>query len=157
TDADVQRIAALPAALQVEEVRKELKRRNPGCDGKMETRIEGGAVTEFKLSTDQVTDIAPIRVWSALQVLECRSIHLADLTPLKGMNLAQLTSLNLSATKVGDVDMAIFKECKNLSSLDLYHTQVGDAGLSYFKDCKNLTSLYLHDTQVGDAGLAHFK
>jgi hypothetical protein len=30
TDADVQRIAALPAAEQVEEVRKELMRRNPG-------------------------------------------------------------------------------------------------------------------------------
>ena len=36
TDADVRRIAALPAEQQVEEVRKELKRRNPGFDGKME-------------------------------------------------------------------------------------------------------------------------
>jgi formylglycine-generating enzyme required for sulfatase activity len=35
TDADLQRIAGLPAAQQVEEVRKELKRRNPGFDGKI--------------------------------------------------------------------------------------------------------------------------
>ena len=39
TDAEVQRIAALPAEQQVEEVWKELMRRNPGFDGKMETKI----------------------------------------------------------------------------------------------------------------------
>src|SRR5262249_24763167 len=35
TEADVQRIAALPAKEQVDEVRKELMRRNPGFDGKL--------------------------------------------------------------------------------------------------------------------------
>ena len=40
TDADVQRIAALPAAEQVEEVRKELMRRNPGFDGTWSTRFK---------------------------------------------------------------------------------------------------------------------
>ena len=64
TDADVQRIAALPAAEQVEEVRQELMRRNAGFDGKMDCKIEDGVVTGFKIVTDQVTDIAPIRVWS---------------------------------------------------------------------------------------------
>jgi hypothetical protein len=88
TDADVQRIAALPAAQQVEEVRKELMRRNPGFDGKVGHKIEDGAVTEFRIVTDQVTDIAPIRVWSALRLLDCRGTWpyrglLADLTPLK--------------------------------------------------------------------------
>ena len=71
TDADVQRIAALPAAEQVEEVRKELMRRNPGFDGKVEHKIEDGVVTEFRIVTDKVTDIAPIRVFNALRVLEC--------------------------------------------------------------------------------------
>ena len=71
TDADVKRIAALPADQQVEEVRKELMRRNPGFDGKMEHKIEGGVVTEFRILTDQVTDIAPIRVFNALRVLDC--------------------------------------------------------------------------------------
>ncbi len=72
TDADVQRIAALPAAEQVEEVRKELMRRNPGFDGKFEHKIEDGVVTEFRIATVKVTDIAPIRVWNALRVLNCR-------------------------------------------------------------------------------------
>ena len=56
---------------QVEEVRKELMRRNPGFDGKMEHKIEDGVVTEFRIVTDQVTDIAPIRVFNALRVLDC--------------------------------------------------------------------------------------
>ena len=164
TDADVQRIAALPAAEQVEEVRKELMRRNPGFDGKMEHKIEDGVVTEFRIVTDQVTDIAPIRVFNALRVLECSGTWtdkpnglLADLTPLEGMNLAGLTHLDLSNTKVTDAGMVYFKDCKNLTYLDLGSTKVSDAGLAHFKDCKNLTDLDLDGTQVSDAGLAHFK
>ena len=119
TDADVQRIAALPAEQQVEEVRKELVRRNPGFDGKMEYKIEDGVVTEFRIMTDQVTDIAPIRVFNALRVLECGGTWtnrpnglLADLKPLEGMNLAALTHLNLMQTKVTDAGIAYFKDCK---------------------------------------------
>jgi uncharacterized membrane protein len=163
TDADVQRIAALPAAEQVEEVRKELMRRNPGFDGKMEHKIAGGVVTEFRIATDKVTDIAPIRVFNALRVLECSGTNsrpkaqLEDLTPLKGMNLAGLTLLAIANTKVTDAGMVYFKDCKNLTDLCIYNTQVGDAGLFHFKDCKALTHLNLAGTQVSDAGLAHFK
>ena len=165
TDADVQRIAALPAAEQVEEVRREMKRRNPGFDGKMETKIEGGVVTEFQIVADKVTDIAPIRVFDALRVLVCSgtSIHdgpnglLADLKPLEGMNLASLTHLGLWNTKVSDAGLAYFKDCKGLMHLGLGWTKVSDAGLANFKDCKNLIQLWVHNTQVGDAGLAHFQ
>jgi formylglycine-generating enzyme required for sulfatase activity len=117
TDADVQRIAALPAEEQVEEVQKELMRRNPRFDGKMETKIEDGAVTEFKIVTDQVTDIAPIRVFNALRSLDCRGTEcngqLENLMPLKGMNLAALGHFGLdNNTKLGDAGSATFKDCK---------------------------------------------
>ncbi len=85
TDADVQSIAALPAAEQAAEVRKELVRRNPGFDGKVEHKIEDGVVTEFGMVTDLVTDIAPIRAFNALRMLalgQGRGPQLADLTPL---------------------------------------------------------------------------
>ncbi len=164
TDADVKRIAALPAAEQVEEVRKELMRRNPGFDGQVQHKIESGVVTEFKIVTDQVTDIAPIRVFNALRVFQCRGTNtgkptgqLADLTPLIGMNLAALTYLDLSFTNVGDAGMVYFKDCKNLTHIDLFLTQVSDAGLIHFKDCKALTVLYLGSTKLSDAGLANFK
>ncbi len=165
TDADVQRIAALPAPQQVEEVRKELMRRNPGFDGKMETKIEGGIVTEFKIVTDKVTDIAPIRVFDGLRALECTGTRtnnepngqLADLTPLKDMNLSALTYLVLWNTKVGDSGMAYFKDCNGLTGLGLNYTNVSDAGLVHFKNCKGLMRLGLEHTKVSDAGLANFK
>ena len=47
-------------------------RRNPGFDGKVEHKIEDGVVTEFRIVTDKVTDIAPIRVFNALRLLDCR-------------------------------------------------------------------------------------
>jgi formylglycine-generating enzyme required for sulfatase activity len=163
-DADVQRIAALPAEEQAEEVRKELMRRNPGFDGKVEHKIEGGVVTELRIVTDKVTDIAPIRVWGALRVLDFSGTWtgephglLADLTPLKGMNLAGLTHLNLSNTKVTDAGLATFKNCKNLTHLELRCTRVSDAGLVHFQDCKALTQLMLVNTKVSDMGLASFK
>ena len=67
--------------------------------------------------------------------------QLADLTPLKGMNLAGLTHLNLGCTKVSDAGLAYFKDCKNLTDLYLDGTQVTDEGVAHFKDCKNLAAL----------------
>jgi hypothetical protein len=164
TDADVRRIAALPAEQQIEEVRKELMRRNPGFDGKIEHKIEDGVVTEFKIVTDQVTDIAPIRVFNALRVFECRGTRtdksnglLADLMPLEGMNLAGLTHLNLGGTKVTDAGIIYFKDCKDLTALYLDGTKVTDAGMIYFKDCKDLRALRLDATKVTDRGLVHFQ
>jgi hypothetical protein len=139
-------------------------RRNPGFDGKMEHKIEDGVVTEFRIVTDKVTDIAPIRVWNTLRVLECRGKYsdpptglLADMTPLMAMNLAGLTHLNLNNTKVGDAGLATFKDCKNLLELHLWNTKSTDAGLATFKDYKDLTFLDLGGTRVSDAGLANFK
>jgi serine/threonine protein kinase len=165
TDADVKRIAALPAAEQVEEVRKELVRRNPGFDGRVEHKIEDGVVTEFRIVTDKVTDIAPIRAFNALRVLGCTGTstnfapygQLVDLSPLKGMKLAGLMSLDLHETKVTDAGMVYFNDCKNLSHLNLTGTKVSDVGLAHFKDCENLTILALGRTRVSDMGLAHFK
>jgi Leucine-rich repeat (LRR) protein len=56
----------------------------------------------------------------------------------------------VAATKVGDVGMAYFKDCKSLMFLQLQYTQTSDAGVAYFKDCKSLQSLYLNGTNVTD-------
>ena len=165
-DADVKRIAVLPAAEQVEEVRKELVKRNPGFDGKVEYKIEDGVITEFHVVTDQVTDISPLRAFNALQVLDCSGTatpalrgngQLADLTPLMGMNLAGLKQLNLNWTQVGDAGLSCFKDCKNLTHLKLWGTRVSDAGIANFKDCENLTGLWLGLTKVSNAGLVQFQ
>jgi len=165
TDADVKRISTLPAAEQVEEVRKELMRRNPGFDGKMETKIEDGVVTEFRIVTDKVTDIAPIRVFNALRLLDLSGTfttgevkgQLHDLTPLQGMNLEALIQLDLVHTNVTDAAMVYFKGCKNLQSLRFWNTKLTDAGLANFKECKNLIEINLANTKITDSGLANFK
>jgi serine/threonine protein kinase len=160
-DADVKRIATLPAVEQVEEVRQQLMRRNPGFDGKVEHKIEDGIVTEFRIVTDNVTDIAPIPAFNALRVLACsgtwNSGQLADLTPLEGMNLSGLRHLELWNTKVTDAGMVYFKDCNNLIFLELPFTRVSDAGLIHFKDCKTLTHLELGGTKVGDAETTNIK
>jgi formylglycine-generating enzyme required for sulfatase activity len=95
TDADVQRVAALPAADQVEEVRKELMRRNPGFDGDVHAMIKGGVITGLEFITDRVTDISPVRELQHLHDLKIWGSTigkgwLADLSPLKGMKLTHL-------------------------------------------------------------------
>jgi len=159
----VQRIAALPAAEQIEEVRRELVRRNTGFDGQMDHKIENGVVTELRIDVDRVTDISPLRVFDGLRVLTCagkpfqsEKSPLAILS-LKGMNLAALTQLDLSSTNVGDAQFAYFKDCKDLKSVNLRGTQATDAGLAHFQDCQALEAINLGWTRVGDAGLAYLK
>ncbi len=138
-------------------------RRNPGFVGDMSHKIEGGVVTEFGIVTDQVTDIAPIRVFNALRVLDCHGTWtdkpnglLADLTPLEGMNLAALTHLDLSHTKVSDAGLVHFKDCKNLTTSTSGVHEGERRGLAHFKDCKNLTYLYLYWHERGRRGPCPF-
>ena len=105
TDADVKRIAALPAALQVEEVRKGLKKRNPEFDGTLTPTIQNGDVTDLQFTTDHVKDISPVRALVRLRRLLMMGTQpgagsLADLSPLKGMSL---NCLNLMNNNVSDL------------------------------------------------------
>ena len=101
-------------------------RRNPGFDGKVEHKIEDGVVTEFRIVTDKVTDIAPIRVFKALRVLECRG-----------------TANDRAQRATGGPDSAGGNEPGGPDASRLSNTKVTDAGMAYFKDCKNLTDLDL--------------
>ena len=125
-DADVKRIAALPAAEQVEEVRKELMRRNPGFDGALTPMIETDAVIGLKFTTDHVTDLSPLRALTQLHTLEIRGSawfkgSLADLTPLKGMPLTNLDLTDNGAVK----DLSALKGMP-LKNLNITQTGVAD-------------------------------
>src|SRR5262249_18016955 len=155
-------IAALPATEQFEEVRKELIRRNPGFDGNLERKIEDGVVTEFKIVTDKVTDITPIRVFKALRLLQCRGTYttkangqLEDLTALEGMSRAGLTHLDFEYTRVTDAGLVHFKDCKGLRFLGLDSTRVTDRGLANFQHCEDLQEIHLRTTIVTDAGMVY--
>ena len=53
--------AAIPPEEQVHAVAQKLKELNPGFDGKVTSEIHDGVVTAFRLVTDHVTDISPLR------------------------------------------------------------------------------------------------
>ena len=125
TDVDVQRIAALPAAEQVEEVRKELKKRNPKFDGTLTPTIENGVVTGIEFFTNQVSDISPVRAFPRLTSLNCRADGsivgmVSDLKPLKGMQLVRLT---LSVNPVTDLTPL---KGMPLTDLKIDNSQVAD-------------------------------
>ena len=99
------RLAALSAAEQVEEVRKELKKLNPDYDGTLKPTIENDAVIGMEFTTDHVADISPVRALTRLQRLALRGSYfkkglLTDLTPLKGM---PLKSLDVGGNQVTDL------------------------------------------------------
>ena len=99
-------VQAMPAENQVEAVSKKLVELNPDFDGKVTDfegkgtpKIENGVVREFGFLTGKVSDISPVRAFAGLKKLSCEGSkgkngndgNLADLSPLKGM---QLTNLN---------------------------------------------------------------
>ena len=146
TDADVQRIAALPAAEQVEEVRKELMRLNPGFDGKLTPTIENDVVTQLSVNTDQVTNIAPVRALTKLIYLDCRGTYpnkgkLSDLSPLAGTTISRL---DCSSTQVSE--LAALSGLP-LTYLHFNHNPVSD--ISPLKEMA-LVELGLAETKVSD-------
>ena len=150
TDADIKRIAALPAAEQVEEVRKELKKRNPdfgSIHARVTHKIEGDVVTEISIvgvAADKVTDISPVRALVGLKSFACGSgHHLSDLSPLKDMKLTYLR-----VTGAGVKDLLPLKDNTTLTTLDILGAPVSD--LSPLKDNRTLTTLNLSLTGVTD-------
>src|SRR5262245_8252872 len=114
SDADQKRIAALPADEQAKAVEGEIRKRNPGFDGKIHFTIADGAVTGLRFEGDGgLTDISPLSALRQLltflsfqgkfkdlrplQGLPLRTLYcdhngeFSDLTPLKGMPLEELS------------------------------------------------------------------
>jgi serine/threonine protein kinase/Leucine-rich repeat (LRR) protein len=168
SDADVRRIAALPAADQVEEVRKALKSRNPGFGGLLTPTIEDDTVVALAFSTDEVADIAPVRALPGLKSLACAGTEgrgkLVDLSPLRDMSLVTLDCNNngrladLSALKGMATLKGLFIQFTHvpdlapltgmrLDELNCSHTRVAD--LAALKGMP-LAALYVDGTKVTD-------
>ncbi len=118
-------VRGLPADRQVEAVAAELKKRNPGFDGKVTPRIDNGVVTGLTFVTDQVTDLAPVRVLPGLALLACHGSgigkgRLADLSPLYGL---KLTDFDCGWTQVADLSPL---KGQRLTRLVCYSTKVSD-------------------------------
>jgi parallel beta-helix repeat protein len=161
---------ATPPAKQIEAVVAKLKELNPDFDGKVEYKAQAGHVVSLEFGVDHVTDISPVRALPELQKLACKGSwgkkgQLADLTPLKGMKLTELTCVftpvtdlsplqSLPLTKLDCSGIAIDDlsalRGMHLTELRFGYTRVSD--LSPLKDMKP-TVLCCPMTPVTDAGL----
>ena len=127
-------VAAMKAEQQIEAVKTELVKRNPGFGGDLEAKVgKDGVVTELRFSTDNVGDISPLRALQGLQKLTCNGTFpdggkLGDLSPLKNM---PLTFLYCPANPISD--LAPLSGMK-LTHLWVHYTPVAD--LSPVKDMK---------------------
>jgi hypothetical protein len=72
-------------------------------------------------------------------------------------NFPGLHRLNLSSTKVRDVELAKLSECAELRQLNLANTGITDEGLSQIALMTELDDLVLHNTLITDAGLVYLK
>ncbi len=151
----LKKVAALPADQQIEEVRQELIRRNPGFDGRLgispnidpATKIEDGVVTELRFVTDNVSDISPVRALAGLTHLWCQGSsrdagQLADLSPLKGMSLESFSSM--WNRKVADLSPL---EGMPLTLLNVWGTNL--ANIEVVRKMP-ITALFVADTPVTD-------
>jgi hypothetical protein len=161
-------VEALPAEKQVEEVVARLKERNPGFDGKVGHIIRDDRVILMDFCVGCVTDIAPLRALTDLEILGCRGDsgvkgRLADLTPLAGMKLRELTLyytrvadltplrgmpleyLNCGLTRVADLSPV---KGMPLHTLCFHDTSVVD--LALLKDLPPLTNVNCANTRVSD-------
>jgi serine/threonine protein kinase/Leucine-rich repeat (LRR) protein len=146
TATDFERIAALPADEQVDEVSLALVRLNPGFDGTLTPTIDAGVVTGLSLSTDHVENIAPIRALKGLTKLDLRGTYvergeLYDLSPLSGLLLVEL---DCSSTQVADLSPLAGMPLQNLQ---VNHNPVSD--LSPLTGMP-LSTLGIAETQVAD-------
>jgi tRNA A-37 threonylcarbamoyl transferase component Bud32 len=139
-------VAALPPERQADAVAAELKRRNPGFHGKVKGAVGHDAVIELEFSTDQVTDLSPLRALPGLTDLTSKGTgvrpgRLSDLSPLNGL---PLTALDCSSSAVSDLSPL---KGAPLSRLNCSLTPVAD--LAPLKEMK-LTFLACGETRVTD-------
>ena len=117
-------VAAMPAEQQVAAVSKKLVELNPGFDGKVTPHVENGVVTGIAIHSVNMTDISPVRALTELNKLdtgiENGNVKLADLSPLKGMNL---TVLSCAYSQVSDLSPLKGMPLKELSCAN---TKVSD-------------------------------
>jgi len=147
-------VQAMPAEQQIEAVSKKLVELNPGFDGKLmgqkeigTPKIENGMVTELNFSTENATDISPVRALVGLKSLWCgvssgKKGRLSDLSPLGGMGL---TFLNCNDSQVTDLS-----PLKGMPLSTLYCTGTVVTDLSPLQGMQKLTLLACHGSPVSD-------
>ncbi|HEY1189768.1 MAG TPA: serine/threonine-protein kinase [Gemmata sp.] len=149
SDAWLRYVAGLPTDRQVHAVLSKLKALNPGFPGKCEFwAVQGGSVTEFRVLTDSIRDISPVRGLSELRVLGCFGSQrgkgqLSDLGPLKGLKLRSLCCWHNPIS-----DLSPLRGMR-LTEFQAEHTEIDD--LTHLADMP-IRTLTVQNTKVKELG-----
>jgi serine/threonine protein kinase len=169
-EAWIAKVAALPVEEQAAEVAARLKELNPEFDGIFNSKIDGGAVVEFKINTDHVTDITPVQALKQLRSLSCEPARwdtgggrLTSLEPLRGLPLDHLwCGGNPAVTDLGPlagmklVELVVYKapitDLSPLKDMPLKKLGAWDTAVRDLAPLKGmrLHTLYLSRTPVVD-------
>jgi Leucine-rich repeat (LRR) protein len=157
-------VAGLPAEDQFDLVRKELKKRNPKFNGRIEHALVDDRVHTLTIEGPGLRDIAPLRALRRLQNLNFNCPEVADLSPLRGMGLTHLALYNSSVSdlsplrgmKLRALEMSGSRKVEDLSPLrgmplevlTIYGTRVKD--LSPLKGNTKLDYLNCDSSRVVD-------
>ena len=124
-------VQALPEREQIDAVRAKLMELNPGFDGKLTDatgakplQVDPDGVVSVGFSSDDVTDVSPLRALPNLRYLTCNGHKfgkgkLADLSPLAGLPLSNFTSYTSSIA-----DLSPLRDCPSLGVVHLATTHV---------------------------------
>jgi eukaryotic-like serine/threonine-protein kinase len=161
-------VALLPAEDQLKAVIARLHKLNPEFElTELRPRIVADQVTEFEVIGSGIRDLSPVRALPALRAMRCvadrtRKVVAPDLSPLKGMNLREvslrgtdiadvtgltglpLVGLELSVTQVSDLS-----PLKRMPLQDLHVAYTPVTDLAPLKGMK-LEELNIDGTQVED-------
>jgi serine/threonine protein kinase/Leucine-rich repeat (LRR) protein len=144
-------VSGMAPQQQVEAVANKLVELNPEFDGTLtgsrsqgKPAIEDGIVMSLGFSSDHVSDLSPVRALPKLKILWCEGSEktvakLTDLTPLKGL---QLRELSCGRSRVSDLSPL---EGMPLEVVDFHQTQVVD--LAPLKGMK-LAVINIDSTQI---------
>jgi predicted Ser/Thr protein kinase len=150
----------LPAHQQIEVVKHKMKELNPKFDEtKMQAATSGGKVRRVTFNSDEVANLAPLRVFADMDDLRCngnwpRKGKLADLAPLQGLRLhhlefretrvSDLTPLRAMRLQFLSAGAAPIKDVTPLAGMPLTHFDCYWSGVSDITPLAGIAMVELH-------------
>ncbi|HVS36599.1 MAG TPA: protein kinase [Gemmataceae bacterium] len=144
-------VAALPPEKQLDAVSAKLKELNPGFDGWLNpTKDDAGAISRIEFTTDEVTNISPVRALPALTALHCTGS-----APGKGKltDLSQLHGLKLNILWITDNPVRDLSPLRDLPLRRLRVDVHPDLDLTPLREMKSLR--YINEKQAGEFWAEH--
>lgn len=105
---------------------------------------------DTRISDQGIEYLTNLKNLRKLDLSECNSPGITDVSGAHFAKLANLNQLNLWSTKITDAALQPVSQLKNLTWLNLDNTQVTDEGVTILEQMPQLTWLHLGKTKITD-------